>query len=415
VLGTDGARTGDIFHLRTKFANIGWLTGEQIVRLAVGLLVMALVARHLGPEAFATYTYVFSIAAILIPIARYSCDGIVLRDIARHPEQARSIVTTSLAITTVLAIFAVIIGVLAFELLPGPEVLSPTLIALSLALVAVVPAEVFLAAAKASERMAWIAIPRAAVVITAGVATLLLVVGGAELPTFIAMRSAEAVFLALAAYLAFHWLYRRSARPRLSGHYAGQFLKAGLPLTLAGFAAMIYMRIDQVMLGAMAPSTELGHYGVAVRVAEVANFLPSVLQATLYPAMVRNHKLGKEHFQSFMQRTFDSFSLAAWPAMIGTAAAGLFLIVPAFGVDYAASIPLLLVLLVGSPFFFLYIALGSMLLTEGKVWTFAYISIASAIVNFSGNFFAIPNWGAQGAAGATVLTYFVSRRRGQIG
>lgn len=378
------------------------------MRLSVGLLVMTVVARHLGPEGFAAYSYLLSVTAILLPIARYSCDGIVLRDIAARPQQAGIIVTTSFAMTMFFALLAVLVGILVFRLVPGPAVISDILIALALVMVIVVPAEVFLAAIKAQERMALVAIPRAAIVILAGAATLVLALSGAGLTAFVAMRGIEAVALALAAYLAFIALGVRAVRPALSREYGVEFLKAGLPLTLSGFAAMVFLRADQVMLGAMGEPGELGHYGVAVRVAEVANFLPTVLQASLYPALVRNHAQGIDAFRRFMQRTFDSFALAAWPAMIGTALAGWLLIVPVFGSEYGASVPLFLLLVAASPFFFLYIALGSMLMVEGRVWTFAAISLASAGINLVANMLAIPLWGAAGAAGTTILTYFAS-------
>lgn len=394
-----------ILHLRTKFTNLGWLTGEQIVRLSVGLVVMTLAARYLGPDRFAAYTYVFSICAICIPIARYSCDGIVLRDIAADPNHSGNIVLTAVVITGCCAILAMGLATRGFELIDGPPLVTPAMEWISLILIAVIPAEVAMAAVKAGERMAWFAIPRAVVIVLVGLATVLLVVHQASLTLFVAMRSAEALGLAIAACLAFAVLHRRARSFAFSRAYAVAFLRTGLPLTLSGFAAMLFMRADQVMLGSLGSASELGQYGVAVRVAEIANFVPMILQSTLFPAMVRNHALGDDVFGAFMQRTFDSFALAAWPAMLGTAAAGMLLMVPVFGTDYAASTWMLLILLAGSPFYFLYIALGSMMLVQGRVWPFAWMSISGALVNVLANLIAIEAAGAYGAAFVTVLTY----------
>ena len=53
---------------------------------------------------------------------------------------------------------------------------------------------------------------------------------------------------------------------------AKSLLKDSWPLVFSTLLTMVYLRIDQVMLGNMAGSVALGNYSVAVRVAELRVF-----------------------------------------------------------------------------------------------------------------------------------------------
>ena len=63
--------------------NSSWLLLERLVRLVLGLLVVAWVARYLGPAQYGELAYVLAYMAFFIVLAALGMDGIVLRDVAR--------------------------------------------------------------------------------------------------------------------------------------------------------------------------------------------------------------------------------------------------------------------------------------------------------------------------------------------
>ena len=69
------------------FANTSWMFGEQVLRMASGLLVGIWVARYLGPEQFGLFSYALAFVSIFSGLAKLGLDGIVVRDLVNHPHQ----------------------------------------------------------------------------------------------------------------------------------------------------------------------------------------------------------------------------------------------------------------------------------------------------------------------------------------
>jgi O-antigen/teichoic acid export membrane protein len=168
------------------------------------------------------------------------------------------------------------------------------------------------------------------------------------------------------------------------------------------------MRIDLVMLGQMVEAGELGAYGVATRMAETANFIPAIVQGTVFAAVMRNYQRDPDNFDAYMQRIFDISGLLAWLAMIGFGGITILGLEPIFGPAYASALPMTLILLLGLPFFFLYYAWGMMLTAKKWFWTIAATTGLGALANILLNFLLIPLYGARGAAAATVFAYFLA-------
>ncbi|MFM6025634.1 MAG: oligosaccharide flippase family protein, partial [Dolichospermum sp.] len=66
---------------------------------------------------------------------------------------------------------------------------------------------------------------------------------------------------------------------------AKTLLKESWPLILSGVTIMIYMRIDQIMLGQMVGDKAVGLYSAATRISEVWYFIPTVIASSVSPAI----------------------------------------------------------------------------------------------------------------------------------
>ena len=64
---------------------------------------------------------------------------------------------------------------------------------------------------------------------------------------------------------------------------AKRLLSESWPLILSGVALMLYMRIDQIMIGNMINDSAVGVYSVAVKMAEVWYFVPAAVVSSLFP------------------------------------------------------------------------------------------------------------------------------------
>lgn len=387
-----------------RLVNISWLTLEQLVRLLVALFVMTLVARHLGPERFGSYAYLFVLAGLFAPLTASGLDPILMRRSAVAPEESGETLGTAFLIRFCGGILGGALAVIAVVAFGGPEGATWELMAVTALTLVFLSGDTFNAWLKAREAMAWIALPRIAVALAIAGATVWLVFSEAGLGAFVALRSGEAGLLALAAIGTYAMTTGRMRRLRLNRGLVKALLRENWPLLLSGLAIVVYMRIDQVMLGWMAPERELGLYAVAVRVAEVTAFLPVALQSAFYASLVRAHARAPEGFDDHMQRLYDVMALASIAAMATIAVAAALLFVPVFGADYAGGLPMTYVLLLSLPPVFLQRAHLAMLTIRGWLWTAPVMTGLGAATNILLNLVLIPRYGGMGAAWSTFIS-----------
>ena len=68
--------------------------------------------------------------------------------------------------------------------------------------------------------------------------------------------------------------------------YSFSFLKNSWPLALSAFFALVYLKVDQIMLGQLSDSRDLGLYSAAARLSEVWYVLPTALATAVFPAII---------------------------------------------------------------------------------------------------------------------------------
>ena len=75
--------------------NTAWLLLDQSLRLVLNIVVGARVARYLGPALYGQIAYVTSYILFFSAISPLGTNALVVRDIAREPLQAGTIVGTA--------------------------------------------------------------------------------------------------------------------------------------------------------------------------------------------------------------------------------------------------------------------------------------------------------------------------------
>jgi len=393
--------------LEKYLGRIGWLGGEQVLRILAGLFFVTIAARYLGPAGFGALTYVVTVAALASQVVRYGQDNLIIKNVVTRQDETSSAVATAFLIRLALAVIASAAAVTFLLIVSPPAEIGPVMLAGACMIILAVPLESHFAASKAFELFRQLAIGRSIVVVGAAAATLALVVFRFGVEAFVILRGAEALLYGAVSLIIFMLLVKPRGRVQLRPAMFARMVRAGFPMMLSQLAVLAYLTIDQIMLGLMAGSEELGLYGVAVRIAMLGAFLPQLLQTTTYPTLVRRQSDGGG-VEDVLPRYFDYFGAAGWLLTIGTGlGAGLFL-VPLFGPDYASALPVCLVLLLSLPLFALTTAYKACLSARGDLWSMTMISGAAACTNVILNLALIPAFGGMGAAIATIAALLVA-------
>lgn len=179
---------------------------------------------------------------------------------------------------------------------------------------------------------------------------------------------------------------------------------AALPLGVTLLFNQVYFRVDSFILALARPTSEVGFYGLAYKMFELPLVIPTFFMNSVYPLMLRsvnnelrimNHELREILKKSFIVLILTSLFLLL---VLWFAAPLLLSIRP----EFTESIPLLRILTLGLPFFFLsslvmwsFIALGKQIVLAGIYGSLMIVTILLDIL-------VIPKFGATGAAWITV-------------
>ena len=99
--------------------NSSWLVFEKIVRLVLGLVVSAFVARYLGPSQFGELSYVLAYIAFFQTVSNLGLDGIVVREIAQNRTETHTILGTVFTIRLGAGILCWIVSIIGMIWLQG--------------------------------------------------------------------------------------------------------------------------------------------------------------------------------------------------------------------------------------------------------------------------------------------------------
>ena len=106
-------------NLHAAMHNSGWLLFDKLVRLMLGLLVGAWVARYLGPAQYGELAYALAYIAFFQTVSTLGLDSIVVRDLVIHPEREAQILGTAFTLRFACGIFSWLVAVLGMAVISG--------------------------------------------------------------------------------------------------------------------------------------------------------------------------------------------------------------------------------------------------------------------------------------------------------
>lgn len=388
--------------------NIGWLFFDKILRMGVGLIVGVWVARYLGPEQFGLFNFASAFVGMFGAIAGLGLQGVVVRDLVREPSSKEEILGSAMALQLIggFVAYGLILATI-FWLRPD-DALAKTIVAILGSTMLFKASEVAVCWFEShvlSKFTVWV--QNGTFLIFASI-KVLLILKGAPLIAFVWATMAEGMAVALMMLIVLGMRGPRVRQLRMKIARAKTLFVDSWPLLLSGVAVMIYMKIDQIMVGQMIGDEAVGIYSAAVKISEVWYFVPMAIVSSVFPAILGAKERDEDVYYRSLQRLFD---LLVWIS-VGVALLMTFLsttiIALIFGVAYESAAPILAVHIWASIFVFLGVASGQWFLAENRQRLSLQRSVLGMIVNIILNFAFIPKFGALGAAWATVVSYAVA-------
>jgi PST family polysaccharide transporter len=391
--------------LRSIAVNTGWLFVPQILRIILAFFVTAWLARYLGPSQYGILNYAIAIVFLFGPITRLGLETVVVQEIVREPGNRDEILGTTFFLRLIGGVVSMGVVLLAVAFMrPGD--------ALTMALAAIVAFGMIFQAYDAIDlwfqaevRSKYAVYANTVSLIVKNVVVIFLIVARASLVAFAWVWVLEATLAAAGLVIVYRAQGHDIKRWRVSWERSKRLLGLGWPMILASSFAVVYLKIDQVMLGQMAAQSEVGIYSAAVKVSETWYFVPAAISMSVLPFLVQGKALGADVYRTRVQQLFDFLVWISLGVAVVVTFAAHFAIVLVFGEPYARAGTMLAILTWAGVFFFLREALGRWFVTENLL-VFSFISNGiGAVANVVLNLFLIPRYGGVGAAVATVISY----------
>lgn len=387
------------------FENSGWLLIDKLSKLFPGIIIMALIGRHLGPEEFGIWNYALALTTIIGSVAILGMDRFAVKEIINNEQGQGTIVATVIVMRIIASIIcmAVSIGIVLFAQKHQQLYLYCTIFsALMIILQSFDVLDYFY---QAKNKVNRVIIPKVTVFITFCIVKLIIIFLGGTLIAFLWASVIELLLTYLIIIMVFGY-HNATFTPRIDWLLAKTLLVQSWPLILSNLVVVLFMKIDLVLLDVLSNPAELGRYVGAARISELWYAIPTVISVAILPGLIQKKKISQNAYLVTLEKWLRlSFWLSAAIAILVTLTAHL--IIPfLYGDSYrAASWMLMIHVWAGIPVF-LCIVLVQYLFVEGEYKIYLYANLYGLIANVAINFFMIPAYGGIGAAIATVAAYF---------
>jgi len=392
--------------LQKGLHNTAWMMGDQVVRKLAGLLVWVLLARHFGPQLFGDYSYAIALVLIISPLAVLSLDAIAIRQLVKDPSQRDEIIGTSFILMLVGGGVAYVLAMVTiFVIRPDGQLVHWLVGIMSAGIVA----QAFIAIEFWFEsQMQWqfTVYAKTSAFLLLSLVKVGLVLANASLIAIAWAGLAESVLGSVGLLLAYRYRGFSVKAWRFSRDMVKTLLSDSWPLMFSALLTMVYMRIDQIMLGNMAGSTELGNYSVAVQLSEAWYFIPMVIASSVMPAFVEVEKDNEDLFYAHLQRLYRIMALYSYLIAVPITFFAKDIVLFLFSSAYADAGPLAAIMIWVGVFTSLGAARNILILV--KNWTRIHLlSMAlGCLLNILLNLLLIPRYGAMGAVVATFASYW---------
>ncbi len=383
-------------------SNMSWLFFDHLLRVVLGLLIGAWVARYLGKEDFGLLNYATTFVALFGAFTTLGLTDIVIRDIVKEPSAKEEILGTAFWLRLLGSVFVVIMSVVIVSFLRPGDVLARWLVAIisvSTIFQSWLVIDLWFQSQVRSKYTVW---SKSTAYVLANIFKVAAILLGAPVVYFAVALLLEVVLTAVG--LAFNYRRRghsfKAWRPSITR--AKHLLSDSWPLALSSLMVLIYMRVDVIMLGEMSGDAAVGIYTSVSRLVDYSAFVPLVIASSLFPALVKSKEKGVKIYTERLQQFYDVNAAIAYGIILVAVPLAPMFILGLYGQGYAAATPIFVIYIWANLFSYIAIARSRQLLNDGLLKFSLVTSALGVIINVGINLLLIPQYEGVGAAIATV-------------
>lgn len=376
-------------------------TGLRLARLCLSFLITCVLARHLGGAGFGQLAVAMALVSILLSVGELGFARYTVRELLKNGNDQAAVLGTTMT-ARFIAAAALFVGLIAWVGWRTPE--GALLLVVYGTQLLTNPATEVLAWLEAHGKVSHAVVAQFTGFLVSAACIGLGVWLDAPLWFYALTYALEGwVFIGISACV--FWQHGGRVKPgAFQWSRALALLSRSWPELAAQAALLLLFRLDTMMIEWLRGPEEAGIYGAAVRVSEMAYFVPGILATLFLPRLM----IAREHDAALYGRRVVDY-LSASVALAVVVAAGLLLASPlmplAFGEAFSRSADMLRVHAWAFIPYAVGIARTQILTVEDRLLDNLPSVIVAVAINAWLNLEWIPAHGGVGAAWATLVSY----------
>jgi len=364
------------------------LFAAQGISFATGLVMLWIVPRSVGAAEWGEWTLAWAMASIMASVCAFGLDTLLVREIARRPEESVELLGAGLTARVLLSIpFVVVLGVISYtaHYTAHTRLIIALVVAASVVTFISLPA---VSALQAQQRMHFNSLGN---LITSGLVSIVALVVVKFLALgIVAISIAALVGAVLAAGVQFYAVGRQTpVRPSIDWRMVARLLYAGLPFWASSVFLTLYVWIDSVMLSLMTSTAEVGWYGASTKLLSTLGIIPYVLTMAIFPAVSRSYLGDMERVKQLARTSIRLAMTLVLPMVLGLLLVGPQFVRALYGWSFSPAGPVLSVLALTLPPIFFATIVNALLIAADRQVVWTWVMAACCVVNPIINLFAI--------------------------
>lgn len=394
--------------LKKVLGNTGWLISDRLIRMAVGLFVAAWVARYLGPDQYGLLNFSLALVALVGVLSNLGLQPLIIRNIVKEPGKRDDLLGTAFVIKAVGGVLVFFISILIAFLIRPDDPLSHILVIIIAAGPIFQSFDVIEFYFKSQVEAKYSVIAKSISFFIINVLKVILIIIEAPLVAFAFAVTADILLGSVSLVAAYKLSGKFIRKWKMNLAQAKEFLAEGYLLAISAIAVLIYMRIDQIMIGQLLGDKELGLYSAAVKLSDVWYIIPFALIQSAAPVLVKSYNENIQKYNYRLQKLFNLLTLFGLVIAIPTTLFSDWVIEIVFGGAYSNSSGIFAIHIWSIIFVGWGILINYVLVFEKLVYITMIASLCGAAANIIINYFLIPLYQGEGAAIATLLSQIIS-------
>ena len=385
--------------------NMSWLLGGRIVNMILSFFVSLATARYLGPDNFGSINYVAAYVSFFPSITSLGLSVIVIKEVSMGQEDDNEVIWTGILMRFITAVLSTISVIALVSITDGDDPLIIQIAVLESIAILASAFDTFMYWFQGKLLGKYTSIAGVISYLGMSLYRIYLLANNADILWFAFATSVDTLLLSFV--LMIFYVRKNGFRPKVSLRLGKKIMRQSYHYMISGLIAILYSKIDQIMLKQMLDNTSVGLYSAALAIAGLWGMIPSAFIQSVSPILYKNAEQDKGMFYKRLKQSYAGIWLlnVAWSLAISIFS--YWVIYFLYGTEYLGARGALVIVVWYSGIS----SIGSLtqvyLATENKNKYVNYFALAGLATDVILNALLIPHFGILGAAVATLTTYIV--------